>query len=233
MLLLWLFKLLMTNPVQFLIVLAILIMPLLISITVHEWAHGMTAYLFGDPTPKRQGRLSFNPFAHLDPIGTLMLFIIGIGWAKPVEINPNNIQGKNKLMLVALAGPGSNFILAIIFSLINYGFIKYAIATGMNIEGNLSILIISMLKILIQINIILCLFNMMPIPPLDGSNVVKRFLPEPLEAAYSKLAPYGMFILLLLLFTVGFKFIFVAAKFVEMHISKVIEYILNPLFGLI
>ncbi|MDD3012670.1 MAG: site-2 protease family protein [Candidatus Gastranaerophilales bacterium] len=232
MLLLWLIKLLMNDPMQFLIVLAILILPLLVSVTIHEWAHGMTAYLFGDPTPKRQGRLSFNPFAHLDPIGTLMLFIIGIGWAKPVEINPDNIHGKTKLMLVALAGPGSNFLLAIFFSLINYAFIKYSLIHGIDIEGQIPILIISMLKIIVQINIILCLFNMMPIPPLDGSNVLKWFMPENIAAAYSRLAPYGMFIILLLLFTVGFKFIFVAAKIVERHIYNIIEYIMKPLFGL-
>jgi len=233
MLLLWLIKLLMSDPRQFFIVLAILILPLLVSVTIHEWAHGMTAYLFGDPTPKRQGRLTFNPFAHLDPIGTLMLLIIGIGWAKPVEINPDNIHGKTKLMLVALAGPGSNLLLAIFFSLINYIFIRYAISSGIDIESNLPILVITMLKIIVQINIILCLFNMMPIPPLDGSNVIKGLLPDNLAEAYSRLAPYGMFILLLLLFTVGFKFIFVVAKIVETYIYHAIEYIMKPLFGVI
>jgi Zn-dependent protease len=233
MLLLWLLNLLIKEPMLFVIVLIILIFPLLASITVHEWAHGMTAYLFGDMTPKKQGRLSFNPLAHLDPIGTLMLFVIGIGWAKPVEINPNNIQGQTKLMLVALAGPGSNFILAIFFSLLNYLFIKISILTGFDVERSLSITIISMFKILVKINITLCLFNMMPIPPLDGSNVLKFFLPEKIAAAYAKLAPYGMFILLLLLFTVGFKFVFNAAEIVESHIYEIIEYLLKPIFGLI
>jgi Zn-dependent protease len=117
--------------------------------------------------------------------------------------------------------------------LLNYAFIKYALLHGIDIEGNLPILIITMLKIIIQINIILCLFNMLPIPPLDGSNVIKWFLPENIAAAYARLAPYGMLILLLLLFTVGFKFIFVAAKYVETYIYHVIEYLLKPLFGIL
>src|SRR3989339_2101986 len=114
MLLYYLIQLLIKNPIAFFIALLVLIFPLLISITVHEWAHGMAAYKFGDPTPKNQGRLTLNPFAHLDLVGTLMLFIIGIGWAKPVEINPGNIEQPNKkfkLMMVAFAGPLSNFIL--------------------------------------------------------------------------------------------------------------------------
>ena len=110
MLLYQLIKLLFQNPLIFLIFFIVLTIPLLISITIHEWAHGFVAYKFGDPTPKEQGRLSLNPFRHLDPIGTLMLFVVGIGWAKPVEINPNNIRDRHKLMLVAFAGPLSNFV---------------------------------------------------------------------------------------------------------------------------
>lgn len=94
MLILTLTKMFRENPLGGLLALLALTVPLLISITIHEWAHGFTAYKFGDPTPKEQGRLSLNPLVHLDPAGTLALFIIGIGWAKPVQINPRNIHGR-------------------------------------------------------------------------------------------------------------------------------------------
>ena len=232
MLLIKLFQLLVHDPVQFAIVFTLLTIPLLISITIHEWSHGMVAYLFGDPTPKKQGRLTLNPLAHLDPVGTLMLFLIGIGWAKPVEININNIPSRTKQMLVALAGPVSNFILAVIFSLIVYGLVKYFSYANLNSELTLIGSIIAILKLIIQINIILAIFNLLPIPPLDGSNVLKWILPESLANAYLRLAPFGMVILLLLLFTVGFNFIFVAAQKVEVIIFKIIEQILSPIFGI-
>lgn len=224
--LLFLFKLLLTNPLEFLIAIIVLIMPLLISITIHEWSHGMVAYLFGDPTPKQQGRLTLNPFAHLDLAGTLMLFIVGVGWAKPVEINPNNIHGKTKQMLVALAGPASNMIMAVFISFIVYGLNVYIYHAGATIITDL---ISKILSLIIKINIILAIFNMLPIPPLDGSNVLKWMMPQRLaEAYYSRIAPFGLIILILLLFTVGFGFIFNAANTVENYIFKIIEYILNP-----
>ncbi|MFH0702305.1 MAG: site-2 protease family protein [bacterium] len=231
MLLYWLIKKLLTNPLEFLVAFTLLMLPLLISITIHEWAHGMMAYKFGDPTPKEQGRLTLNPFAHLDPFGTLMLFIAGIGWAKPVEINPNNIPGKTKQMLVALAGPASNFILAVIFSFIVYGLFQYTHFIGINLEKSFIGLLIDLAKIIVKINILLGLFNMLPIPPLDGSNVLKWFLPEKLATVYSKIAPFGMFILLFILFTVGFTFISNAATKISIFIYKLIEYILSPIFG--
>ena len=239
MLLFFLLKLLFTNPAGFVIALIVLVFPLLVSITVHEWSHGMVAYLFGDPTPKRQGRLTFNPFAHLDPVGTLMLFIIGIGWAKPVQINPANIHGKGKQMLVAFAGPLSNFILAVIAS-----FILYLIAQTANIsissseimapsaQFDLPHLIIFFLSFIIQINLLLGIFNMLPIPPLDGSNVVKWLLPENVgDAYYSKIAPFGLIILLLILFAGGFKYIIALAQTFEMYILQAVKYILSPIFG--
>ncbi|EKE02545.1 MAG: peptidase M50 [uncultured bacterium] len=234
MLLYYLFQLLLNNPPAFFIALFVLILPLLISITVHEWSHGMTAYLFGDPTPKQQGRLTFNPLAHLDPVGTLMLFIVGIGWAKPIEINPENIPGRTKQMLVALAGPASNFVMAILFSIILYVMSQYfdINLTAFEPETGIIGILAWFLNIIIQINIILGLFNMLPIPPLDGSNFVKWFLPENIaEAYYRKLAPFGMFILLLLLFTGAFRYIWAAARVVERFIFQVLDFILSPMFS--
>ncbi|MCK5178600.1 MAG: site-2 protease family protein [Candidatus Omnitrophica bacterium] len=230
MLLFQLFKILLTDPVQFIVALIILIVPLLISITVHEWAHGFTAYKFGDPTPARQGRLSFNPFAHLDPIGTLMLFIIGIGWAKPVEINPNNINKKYKLMLVALAGPLSNFILAIFFTFILYFLIKISI-TGPFLENNgLFYLTIILLKLIIKINFILGIFNLLPIPPLDGANVISNLMPDKMAENYFKIAPYSLPILFLLIISGGIKFIFIFTEILLNTLIIFIDYFLGNLF---
>lgn len=210
MLLIQLLKLLFTDPLQFVLALLVLFIPLLISITVHEWAHGFTAYKFGDPTPKLQGRLSLNPFRHLDPVGTLMLFIIGIGWAKPVEINPGNIEEKYKkfkLMLVAFAGPLSNFILGIFFT-----FVLYFLTEFYNLG---SLLIIFLLNLIIRINFVLGIFNLIPLPPLDGSNIIVNLLPEKVASDYFKLAPYSLPILFLLIITGGIRVIFDFAEIIQ------------------
>ena len=231
MLLYILIKLLFEDPVKFLFFLLLLVIPLLISITIHEWSHGMVAYKFGDPTPKNQGRLTFNPFAHLDPMGTLMLFIVGIGWAKPVQIDLRYIPSKTKQMLVALAGPASNFLLAIFITFILYGLNKYAALNGIKIEASLLGTIIFLISLIVKINLILCIFNMLPIPPLDGSNILRWLLPEGLSNIYLRLAPFGMIILILILFTVGFGFIFNTAEVVEKYLYSGVEHLLNPLFS--
>ncbi len=225
MLLFQLIQLLLSDPLQFVVAIIILIIPLLISITVHEWAHGFTAYKFGDPTPQLQGRLSFNPFAHLDPVGTLMLFIVGIGWAKPVEINPNNIIDKPKLMMVAFAGPLSNFILAFIFSLVLYFFVV-SFSTDPFTQGNgLIMLAIMLFGMIIRINIALGIFNLLPIPPLDGSNIIANLLPDKLARSYYNLAPFGFPILLILLISGGLSYIFNFARLVQQYMLVFIDYL--------
>ena len=230
MLLYQLIKLLFQNPLIFLIFFIVLTFPLLISITIHEWAHGFVAYKFGDPTPKEQGRLSLNPFRHLDPIGTLMLFIVGIGWAKPVEINPNNIRDRHKLMLVAFAGPLSNFVMAIFFSFIIYLILAISNSKGLHNDTGIIALLIMLLGIIVRINLVLGLFNLIPIPPLDGANIVRNFLPGNLSDTYFRLAPYGLPILLVLVFTGGIKYIFNIADFLEVHLLKWIMLIFDPIF---
>ena len=218
MLLVQLIHLLLTNPLQFIAVILMLIVPLLLSITFHEWSHGYVAYKFGDPTPKMHGRLTLNPFAHLDPLGTLMLFLVGIGWAKPVPIDILNIPDKTKQMLVALAGPMSNILLAIIFSII------LAIITISNESTfNSAFPMLSMtINLIIRINLILALFNLIPIPPLDGSRVIAWLLPEPFALKYYYLEPYGIAVLFIILFSGGFQFLI---KAVDLLQSKLIEVI--------
>ena len=150
----------------------------LIAITFHEFAHGYAAYKLGDDTAKSQGRLSLNPFAHLDPIGTLMLLVAGFGWGKPVEVNPRNYTRKISMekgeAIVSLAGPLMNFILAIIFTLIYCAIVKFApnILIGTT-GGAIQLLLMS----IVSINIGLGVFNLIPLPPLDGSKIIMPFLP--------------------------------------------------------
>lgn len=219
MLLFYLLNLLIYNPIQFVITIAVIIVPLFLSITFHEWAHGYAAYKFGDPTPKLMGRLTLNPFAHLDPVGTLMLFIIGIGWAKPVMLDPRNYPGKTQQMLVALAGPASNFLLAIVFA-----FILVALqVANPNLSSEVYKSLVMSLTIIIRINLILGIFNMLPIPPLDGSRVIAWILPEKLEYLYLSLEPFGIFFLLLILFSGGFAFLLTFVNSVQLKLLALVK----------
>lgn len=223
----FLFQLLIKDPVQFLIVVSVLVIPLLISITFHEWAHGFVAYKLGDPTPKINGRLTLNPFAHLDLVGTLMLFLVGIGWAKPVPINPMNIPSRTSQMLVALAGPLSNILLAVIFSVIS---VSLSACCKSQTTGIYAIFPVT-IDLVVRINIILATFNLIPIPPLDGSRIVAWMLPESLVNKYYLLEPYGIALIFIILFSGGFKFIISAADFLQMKLAEIIKiFILGNFF---
>jgi len=162
---------------------------LLIAISVHEFMHAWTANYLGDPTAKYARRVTLNPLAHLDPIGTLMIFLVGFGWGKPVPINPNNFQNPRLgSALTSLAGPMSNLLLAIALALL----LKIPMVSGT--------LFAQFLMITIQLNLVLMLFNLIPIPPLDGSKVLALFFPE---IENPKFQIYGIFILLALLFFGG------------------------------
>ena len=175
---------------------ALLVVPVLFSITVHEVCHGYAAYLFGDPTAKMAGRLTFNPIKHIDPIGMLVLFVTRmIGWAKPVPVDPRYFKRPRQDMVwVSLAGPASNLVLAaataLVFKLVGPALASTALYP-----------LVIMLQMMVMINIGLAIFNLIPIHPLDGSHIVEGLLPARLAYSYSKLQPYGFIILLLLIFT--------------------------------
>ncbi len=183
---------------------AILLIPVLSAITLHELAHGYMAYLLGDPTARNAGRLTLNPIKHLDPVGTIALFLIHIGWAKPVPINAayfaNQRQG---LILVSVAGPATNFMVAVVFALFFHLFSLLLYTSA----GSGAIPVLEPLMYMCQagvlINIGLGVFNLLPVPPLDGSNILAGILPPHLAQAFLKHSTYGFIILILLLVSGG------------------------------
>lgn len=165
---------------------------IVLAITIHEFAHAFTATQLGDPTPRRQGRLTLNPLAHLDPLGTILIFLAGFGWGKPVSVNPMYLGGSRGMALVALAGPVSNLLLAIPFALL---FRLDLLPFG----GQASRLIPSLPELVFQIivlNVVLAVFNMIPLPPLDGSNVLIALLPPSAAGVVGRIQRYGWPILL-------------------------------------
>lgn len=168
----------MSNPVA-LFSLLLSIPGVLIAITFHEFAHGFVAYKLGDNTAKNEGRLSLNPFSHLDPLGTAMMIFAGFGWGKPVNVNPRNYSRKISMekgeALVSLAGPAMNFLLAIVFSIIYYVIYRFAgIEFITTTVGGVLMLLISST---VAINMGLGIFNLIPLPPLDGSKIIMPILP--------------------------------------------------------
>ncbi len=177
-----LLKLLTNDPLAF----ALIAIPLLFSVIIHEVAHGWVAYRMGDPTAKRLDRLTLNPLKHLDPIGTLMLFLAGFGWAKPVPVNFNNISDMRKgLIFVSSAGIVANILFAF-FSLM---FIRLFSTSFSGIAGIL-------VYYVVEINITLAALNLIPIPPLDGSKILMGIVWERPPYLLTRLEPYGFFIII-------------------------------------
>jgi len=174
----------------------LMIVPILFSLSVHELSHGLAAHHFGDPTAKLAGRLTLNPIKHIDVIGLLVLFITRmIGWAKPVPVDARNFKNPRQDMLwVALAGPASNIALAVIFAVI-LKLLAPLLSTGILYPFKV------MIEITIMINVGLAIFNLIPIPPLDGGRVMVGILPENMARSWSQIEPYGFIILLALIFT--------------------------------
>lgn len=179
--------LLISDPLLFLAI----AVPLLYSIIAHEVAHGWVASLFGDDTARRMGRLSLNPLDHLDPMGTLALLIVGFGWAKPVPVDFRWLKPHRAgVICVSLAGCLANLLIATaaVF-LLQFD----AVVSSRPLAIGLSVVA--------RINVILCGFNLLPIPPLDGSRILMVFLPSELRRAYASIERYGLIILMVLLFT--------------------------------
>lgn len=167
---------------------------ILIALTGHEFAHGFMSYKLGDPTPKNEGRLSFNPLAHLDPIGTLLMLFSGFGWAKPVAINPMYYKNRKVgTVIVALAGPFANFIMAFISFILLFVIAVLQYKTG--ISGSLIDIFSKFFKLALSANLSLMVFNLIPLPPLDGSRILGLFLSE---EAYYKLCSIERFSLIII-----------------------------------
>lgn len=166
---------------------------LIIAFTVHEFAHAWVAYLFGDPTAKNQGRLTLNPLAHLDPIGTLLIFIAGFGWAKPVPVNRFRLRRSRMAgVLVSLAGPVSNLLLA----LIGLG----AYYMGMTSFSQQS-WVETFFNVFVYLNVVLFIFNLLPLPPLDGYRIIEDLVPTSTRVKMSRYEPYGAIIFLIIVLT--------------------------------
>ena len=181
-----LLKLLTADPLTF----ALVAIPLLFSVIIHEVAHGWVAYRMGDPTAKWSGRLTLNPLKHLDPIGTLMLFLAGFGWAKPVPVNFNNLSDKRKgLLFVSSAGVLANILLAFLAVL----FIRLFSASS---SGITAILLYKVCTVVAHINITLAALNLIPVPPLDGSKILMGIVWKRTPYFLTRLEPYGFFIII-------------------------------------
>jgi len=177
---------------------ALMLPAIVLGLTFHEYAHGLVAYRLGDNTAHDHGRLTLNPVAHVDPVGLILLFLAGFGWAKPVPVNPYNLKGdiQKGMLLVSLAGPATNLLLAIAAAVI------WGALAGLRLPYFNDIMMY-----MIQINVVLAIFNLIPVPPLDGSKILAGLLPGRQNWLY-QLESYGVIILILLVFTGAIGFIF-------------------------
>jgi Zn-dependent protease len=203
------FQLLQISPVAFAVYLGALVVTLIVGLSFHEFCHALVADRLGDDTARRRGRLTMNPLAHLDPTGTLMLVFAGFGWAKPVPVNPYYLRGNPQtgMLLVALAGPLSNLAIAglaaIPFKLglleWQMGLLPRTLAAWQPVEY-----LAFFLGWLVTLNVLLGVFNLVPLAPLDGFRIMLGLLPRDLAASFAKIEPYGMVILFFISFGLPF-----------------------------
>ncbi len=218
---------------QTIIELLLYLVIILISLSVHELSHGYVAYRCGDATARNLGRLTLNPLAHLDPLGTVMMLVFGFGYAKPVPINPRNFNHyKRDLCFVSLAGPFSNFVLAFIGAFLYYlSLILLPFEALMSIPGGIWC---SFCSTFMFANCSLAVFNLLPIPPLDGSRILSAALPGKIAYYYLKYEQYIMLILFVLLWQGAFDNVL---SFLSNHLARfvltVVSFVLKPLVGLI
>ncbi|HCW03652.1 MAG TPA: site-2 protease family protein [Clostridium sp.] len=191
----------------------LLILPaLLIGFTVHEYAHAYMADKLGDKTPRFQGRLTFNPLAHIDPMGFFMILFVGFGWAKPVQTNRSAYRNYYKDDLkVSIAGPLSNLATAVIVTPIFLLFQKYG--QGLIPNMKLSLVLFAIMQFIIIYNIMLCIFNLLPIPPLDGFHILEDLYPSKFAEFRYKIQQYQLFILIIFVVTPLFDYIVIGPSY--------------------
>ncbi len=210
------------NPISFLFWL----IGLAVAITIHEFAHAYTADRLGDPTPRLQGRLTLNPLAHLDPIGTLMLLFVRFGWGKPVQFDPFNLRyPRRDSAIISLAGPVSNFLVAALCAVLVHMLFTARLTLLSNPTiGFLTYSLIGLLQPLVILNVALGVFNLVPIHPLDGFKIVEGILPADYARQWRDLESYGFLFLLFLVFPV-----FGGSSPVSQVISPIIDFLLSVL----
>ena len=171
--------------------------PILLALTFHEFSHAWVAFRFGDNTAQQMGRLTLNPLAHLDLMGTVMIFLVHFGWAKPVPVNPLNLKNpKSDMLWISLAGPVSNMLLALVSGLS----IRFLVAGGLDPKsGGMTAILAQMLWLSLQINLALAVFNILPVAPLDGSKILFGLLPRRYEHLMIPLYNYGPIVLMALI----------------------------------
>lgn len=182
---------------------SIMLVPALLAITMHEVAHGYVAERFGDPTARLLGRLNLNPMRHLDPIGTVAIFVFGFGWARPVPVNAGNLKHpKRDMIWVAFAGPVTNLLLAILSALLlrGIGFLESTSLGGAEMFMQMAKPLRMMAGFSLYINVLLGVFNLLPLPPLDGGRILIGILPEKQAMLVNRLEPFGFILILLLVF---------------------------------
>lgn len=186
---------------------SIMLIPALLAVMAHEVSHGLMAQQLGDPTARLLGRLTLNPFKHLDPIGTLAVLLLGFGWAKPVPVNVQNLKSpKRDMILVSAAGPLANFILAFLSALLLRGIALLS----QHVSGHNQVLFMVLKPLALMaafslfINVVLAVLNLLPIPPLDGGQILTGFLPARQAAFFARLEPLGFPIVIVLILFTGF-----------------------------
>ncbi len=194
---------------------------LILAMAVHEYAHARAAVALGDITPRMTGRLTLNPLAHIDPIGLLMLILAHFGWAKPVMINPRNFKNyKRDDILVSLAGPAANLLLAFLTLVVLLIYSKFF---GRMSQGTYLVL-----QLIVLYNINFAIFNMIPLPPLDGSHILKHFLPARYAYRYAQIERYSFFILIVFVMTPVLTYILIPLQQLVWFIFRMI---LMPFFS--
>ncbi len=187
---------------EFLRMATLIAVPALLALTLHEVAHGVVALWLGDTTAKDAGRLTLNPLKHLDVVGTIAIFIVRIGWAKPVPVNPARFRNPAKgMLLVSMAGPAMNFLLAVAFAALLGVLAGLPVPAQDTLQYRILEPAINICGYGVAINLILAFFNLIPIPPLDGANILAGLLPPQTAASYMRLGRWGFVLIILLAFT--------------------------------